>query len=127
MIAAPPRKIMGVPQEPAAHAIASTQERIAMKSDEDFRTRVVRATGTIMMLGWILILGPIGALLLGGTAYAMFANDPTVGVFCGVVIFFPLLLTSAWGAMKFLELHRERRERRTSLLRETEQLGSPAQ
>lgn len=53
--------------------------------------------GTIMMVTWMLILGPIGAVLLGAVAYSMLAKNPIQGVLCGILLFLPLFLTIAWG------------------------------
>lgn len=96
-----------------------------MKSDEGFRTRIVRAMGTIIMFAWILILAPVGVLLLGGAAYFMQAKNSVAVVSCGVLFFFPLLLTVAWGVMRSLELFRKRRVWREALPPVTEPMGSP--
>jgi hypothetical protein len=98
-----------------------------MKNDSILRTRTSQAMGTVMMFSWILILGPLGALLLGGTAYAMLAKNPAVGVACGIVFFFPLLSTAAWGAVRLLELHREKRVRRAEYVFTAEQTHSASQ
>ena len=39
--------------------------------------------GTLVIVAWIVILGPLGALLLGGIAYSMFVNNLVTGVICG--------------------------------------------
>jgi hypothetical protein len=96
-----------------------------MKRDEGFRTRIVQAMGTVMMFTWILILGPVGVLLLGGAAYFMQAKNSVAVASCGVLFLFPLLLTVAWGVMRSLELFRERRVRREAVLPVTEPMGSP--
>jgi hypothetical protein len=96
-----------------------------MKRDEDFRTRIVQAMGTVMMFTWILILGPVGVLLLGGAAYFMQEKNSVAVVSCGVLFFFPLLSTVAWGVMRTLELFRARRVRREAVLPVTEPMGSP--
>lgn len=65
-----------------------------------------------MMVTWILILGPLGALLLGGIAYAMFVDNLEAGLICGFLFFLPLFLTLAWGAARWSQvLHKNRSQR----------------
>jgi hypothetical protein len=80
-----------------------------MKCKEGFGSEIAYATGTVMMVSWVVILGPMGALLLGGIAYSMLAKDLAMGVLCGAVFFLPIVLTAAWGSMRLSELLRERR------------------
>ena len=78
-----------------------------MKSKDTLGKRVGRSMGTIMMVTWMLILGPIGAVLLGAVAYSMLAKNPIQGVLCGILLFLPLFLTIAWGIERWLHARRE--------------------
>lgn len=72
--------------------------------------------GTFVLVAWIVILGPLGALLLGGIAYSMFVDNLVAGLICGFFFFLPLLLTLAWGAMGLSEVPRTGRAHRVSLI-----------
>ncbi len=96
-----------------------------MKSKDTLGKRVVRSMGTIMMVTWMLILGPIGAVLLGAVAYSMLAKNPIQGVLCGILLFLPLFLTIAWGIERWLHARREQNLQRAALLLATEPIGSP--
>jgi hypothetical protein len=98
-----------------------------MKSEEGFGSEIVGAMGTLVMASWVLILGPVGALLLGGITYSMLAKNLAVGVLCGAGFFLPPVLTAAWGSMRLWELLHERRLRRVSRLLTTEPICSPTQ
>jgi len=60
------------------------------------------ALGTVMMMSWILFLGPVGALLLLGVGYAIVLDKFWLGVACGVPLFFPLLITVVWAPFGWL-------------------------
>jgi hypothetical protein len=77
-----------------------------------------------MLVAWIVILGPLGALLLGGIAYSMFADNLVAGLICGFFFFLPLLLTLAWGATSLSEVPRKSRTRRASLVLKTRPIRS---
>jgi hypothetical protein len=112
--------------KPPSKIIGPINEGGIMKMNEDFCTRAVRAIGTIMMIAWILIIGPVGAMLLGGTTYGMVASSLGVSMFCVALWFLPLVLTLAWGVAKLLELHKVRRETRASLVTGPERITSSA-
>jgi len=63
--------------------------------------------GTLMFLGWSLILGLVGFLLLCALAYAMVTENLALGVVCGMVLFAPPALAVIWtltaGASLLLE------------------------
>jgi hypothetical protein len=88
----------------------------AMITAANFREKVVRTMGTIMMIMWMLVLGPVGALLLGGLAYAMFAKSLVAGAFCAMLIFLPLVLTLAWGTLGLIATLRVNRAQQSALL-----------
>jgi len=71
-----------------------------MRKEEAVGSEIVDSMGTLAMVSWVLVLGPVGALLLGGIAYSMLAKHPVIGVLCGVVFFLPPILTAAWGSMR---------------------------
>jgi hypothetical protein len=96
-----------------------------MKNKEGIGSEIVDTIGTHAMVSWVAILGPMGALLLGGIAYSMLAKNLAMGVLCGVVFFLPLVLTAAWGSMRLSEFLRDRRLRRVALLLTTEPINSP--
>ncbi|MGB6064791.1 MAG: hypothetical protein WBG50_08275 [Desulfomonilaceae bacterium] len=97
-----------------------------MKSTEALGKMVVRSMGTITMVAWMLVLGPISALLLGGVAYSMVAKNPVQGVLCGVLLFLPLCLTIAWGIERWLHVRREHRLQRAVLSLATGLVDSPS-
>ncbi len=72
--------------------------------------------GTLVLVAWIVVLGPIGALLLGGIAYSMFVDNLVAGLICGLFFFLPLLLTLVWGTTRLSEVTRESGTKRTSLI-----------
>jgi hypothetical protein len=72
--------------------------------------------GTLVLVAWIVILGPLGALLLGGIAYSMFVDNLAAGLICGFFFFLPLLLTLVWGAIGLSEVPRKSRAQRASLM-----------
>jgi hypothetical protein len=80
--------------------------------------------GTLVLVAWIVILGPLGALLLGGIAYSMFVDNLVAGLICGFFFFLPLLLTLAWGAVRLSEIPRRKRAKRASLILTTRPINS---
>jgi hypothetical protein len=83
--------------------------------------------GTLMMVAWILILGPLGALLLGGIAYSMSIDNLEAGLICGFLFFLPLFLTLAWGAATWSEVLQENRLQRSSFRLTARPIKSAAQ
>jgi hypothetical protein len=81
--------------------------------------------GTLVIVAWIVILGPLGALLLGGIAYSMSANNLVVGLICGFLFFLPFLLTLSWGVNRWSELRSENRAQRSSFVVTTRAIVSP--
>ena len=82
--------------------------------------------GTLVIVAWIVILGPLGALLLGGIAYSMFVNNLVTGAICGFFLFLPLLLTLAWGANKWSELRDENGSQRSPFRLTTRPIAAPS-
>ncbi len=95
-----------------------------MESEVAFGKRAVQSLGTTMMVTWVLILGPIGAVLLGGVAYAMLARNPVQGVFCGLMLFLPLCLTITWGIGTCFQVLRQERLRTAALVLAIEPVDS---
>ncbi len=81
--------------------------------------------GTLVMIAWVIILGPLGALLLGGIAHSMLVDNLVGGIICGFFLFLPLLLTLAWGANRWFELRRKKRAQRAPFLLTTRPIASP--
>ena len=67
-----------------------------MSIDGIFTART-KKLGTIITLGWFFILGPIGALLIGGIAYSIVVESLLLGVICGFLVFAPTILTIMGG------------------------------
>lgn len=72
--------------------------------------------GIVVVVAWFLVVGPLGALLLGGIAYSMFADNLEAGLICGFFFFSPLLLTLAWGARRLYEVSSKNRAHRALLM-----------
>lgn len=96
----------------------------AMKTAANDREKVVRVMGTTMMIVWVLVLGPVGALLLGGLAYAMLANSLVAGACCAVLIFLPLFITITWGTIGLSDILRGNRHPQAELMLTTEPIAS---
>jgi membrane protein implicated in regulation of membrane protease activity len=62
--------------------------------------------GTWMILSWYLLLGPLGAILLGGVAYSIIASYGFLGLLCALVLFSPMLLLLVWGFLSLLNRSR---------------------
>lgn len=67
-----------------------------MKAAATDTTNLASKVGTWMFLCWFFVLGPVGLLLLGGIAYAMYFSNLALGIVCGLVLFAPLFLVIAW-------------------------------
>jgi len=83
--------------------------------------------GTLVMIAWIVILGPLGALLLGGIAYAMFVDNLEAGLICGFLFFLPLFLTLAWGGARWSEVVHKNGSQRASFRLTTRAIAIPSQ
>ncbi len=59
--------------------------------------------GTIMILSWIVVIGPLGGLLIGATAYFMSIENTFAGSFCVAVLLLPFVLTIIWGCGTWAE------------------------
>ncbi len=79
-----------------------------MEAHENPLRRMTETTGTIMIIIWTFVLGPVGFLLLLGTAYAMISGNLALGIVCGLLMFSPLLVTAVWAPLVALTLLVER-------------------
>ncbi len=86
---------------------------------------IAQSMGAIVVITWVLILGPIGGLLLGAVAYSMHARNLIVGALYGALLFLPLLLTVVWGIETWLQVRRTNRVQRRALVLTTEPIDSP--
>ena len=59
--------------------------------------------GTIMILAWILIIGPLGGILIGAVAYFMSVENTFAAVICAAVLLLPAVLTIIWGCGAWTE------------------------
>ncbi|MGB6066484.1 MAG: hypothetical protein WBG50_16905 [Desulfomonilaceae bacterium] len=96
-----------------------------MTTEVSFEKGIPKSMGTTVVITWVLILGPIGALLLGAVAYSMHAGNLIVGAICGALFFLPLLLTMVWGIEMWLEVRRTNRVQRRALVLTTDPIDSP--
>jgi hypothetical protein len=59
--------------------------------------------GTIVILAWILIVGPLGGILIGAAAYFMLVENTFAAVICAAVLMLPAVLTIIWGCGAWTE------------------------
>jgi hypothetical protein len=64
--------------------------------------------GTATMICWTFVLGPIGAILLGGIAYAMVTDNFPLGFICSLAVLSPLLLSIVWGPVVLMTRGKKR-------------------
>ncbi len=81
-------------------------------NEETTARRAAEKAGVLMFLGWILILGVGGFLLLGAMAYAMITENLALGVVCGLLLFAPSALGVGWMLTAGASLVAERSPRR---------------
>jgi hypothetical protein len=98
-----------------------------MEHTENSQKEAARETGAIMWIAWVVILGPLGALLLGILAYSMLANYLVLGAFCIALALSPILLTVTWGLLMLRQILRQSRERKVALPGTTAPIGFPGQ
>jgi len=73
----------------------------------DMHARVVsEAAGSAAMICWLLVLGPVGALLMLVMAYAMVLGNTVWIAACVLLLLSPLALTLAWGILAWPALLR---------------------
>lgn len=53
--------------------------------------------GTATMICWVVVLGPLGAVLLASAAYAMVNGNMVLCVIFSVAMLSPVFLNVAWG------------------------------
>ena len=59
--------------------------------------------GTIVILAWILIVGPLGGILIGAAAYFMLVENTIAAAICAAVLMLPAVLTIVWGCDAWTE------------------------
>ncbi len=77
--------------------------------------RILPFMGTVMILAWILIVGPLGGLLIGAVAYFMSVENAFAGAVCATILFSPVVLTIIWGCGAGAEAILEKRFDRAAL------------
>ena len=77
--------------------------------------RILPFMGTVMILAWILIVGPLGGLLIGAVAYFMLVDNTFAAVICAAVLLLPAVLTIVWGCGAWTEAILEKRFDRAAL------------
>ena len=55
--------------------------------------------GTVFMMCWVFALGPVGAFLLAGVAYAMSTDNLALGLICALGMLSPVFLSIVWGGL----------------------------
>jgi len=86
-----------------------------MKTGDIHGRVVTEAAGAAAMICWIVILGPVGALLMLAMAYAaVIGNSPWIAA-CALLLLSPLALTVSWGILSWPALLRRDRAARLDL------------
>jgi hypothetical protein len=93
-----------------------------MEKNEDLATTVWSIVGTALFASWFLVLGPLGALLLLGVAYAMHVESLTLGIVCGVILFLPVVLTVVWAPLCVAGVSQEQQVEGKATLAATESI-----
>ena len=85
------------------------QEKHAMRNPSSLPRRMLPVMGTIMILAWTFIIGPLGGMLIGAAAYFMLAENIVAVAICVAVLLLPVVLTITWGCGAWAEviLHNE--------------------
>ena len=60
--------------------------------------------GTIMILAWTLIIGPLGGVLIGAATYFMLVENTVAIGICAAVLLLPTVLTLIWGCCALVEV-----------------------
>jgi len=79
-----------------------------MTTKETKLQSLVTALGTALFISWCLVLGPVGALLLLGAAYAMMIQNLGLGAICIALAFFPAILAMIWAPLVFATVFQDR-------------------
>jgi len=67
-----------------------------MSEHESSLRKAAEAVGTWMMISGLLVLGPIGFVVLGILAYAMYLSDMALTVVCIMLLATPLAFMTVW-------------------------------
>jgi len=81
--------------------------RIEMKTRKNTWKRMAEELGSAMMIGWTMLLGPLGAVALLVMAYSMFAQNLALGIVAGLIVFAPLMLTVTWAPFSWMVIRAE--------------------
>lgn len=103
----------------------AAERRDTMPTGNESERGTGSGAGTIMVVTWMIVIGPLGALLLGGIAYAMFVKSLVAGLICGLLFFLPLLLTLTWGINTWSEILREKKSNKASFVLTTRPIATP--
>lgn len=91
-----------------------------MKTTEPADKKAAAATGSAMLIAWMLFLGPAGFLLLLGVAYSMVTQNLALGILCGLLLLTPVVLSAAWVPLGWFAVLREKRTEETAVVPEAE-------
>lgn len=89
-----------------------------MDTTDTALNRTAESIGTWLFISGLFILGPVGAALLCGVAYAMYFSNLALGVVCVLLLFAPFFLLTLWTAVLGASLLAERAEAKAELAAE---------
>jgi hypothetical protein len=80
-----------------------------MRNPSSLPGRMLPVMGTMMILAWTFIIGPLGGILIGAAAYFLLAENTVAVAICVAILMMPVVLTITWGCSAWTEviLHRE--------------------
>jgi hypothetical protein len=75
-----------------------------MRIEKSLPKRMSPLMGTIVILAWTFLIGPLGGMLIGATAYFMLVENIVAVVVCVALLLLPLVLTITWGCSAWAEV-----------------------
>lgn len=93
-----------------------------MKNMDDLLEKAALGAGTWMLIGGVLILGPVGFLLLLAVFYSMVVQNLALGVVAGLLVASPLILLGIWAPLKWTAVLRRRVARKAEFVPRSQQI-----
>lgn len=87
-----------------------------MKNTDNLLEKTALGAGTWMLIGGVLILGPVGFLLLLVVFYSMMVQNLALGLVAGLIFFSPLILFAIWAPLKWTAMLRQRVARKAEFV-----------
>ncbi len=75
-----------------------------MRNQSSLPKRMFPVMGTIMILAWTFIIGPLGGILIGAAAYFMLAENTVAVAVCVAILLMPVVLTITWACGAWAEV-----------------------